>query len=80
MSHRMACDVGNSIRAIVALNGVTWNDFSNCIDNGRPDILHVHSTDDGVILYNGGTVALGGEYPSATETVGDNVIGFCIAG
>ena len=70
MSHRMACDVGNSIRAIVALNGVTWNDFSNCIDNGRPDILHVHSTDDGVILYNGGTVALGGEYPSATETVG----------
>ena len=70
MSHRMACDVGNSIRAIVALNGVTWNDFSNCIDNGRPDILHVHSTDDGVIFYNGGTVALGGEYPSATETVG----------
>ena len=70
MSHRMACDAGNSIRAIVALNGVTWNDFSNCIDNGRPDILHVHSTDDGVILYNGGTVALGGEYPSATETVG----------
>jgi len=70
MSHRMACDAGNSIRAIVALNGVTWNDFSNCIDNGRPDILHVHSTDDGVIQYNGGTVAFGGNHPSATETVG----------
>jgi len=70
MSHRMACDAGNSIRAIVALNGVTWNDFSNCIDNGRPDILHVHSTDDGVIQYDGGTVAFGGEHPSATETVG----------
>ena len=70
MSHRMACDAGNSIRAIVALNGVTWNDFSNCIDNGRPDILHVHSTDDEVIQYDGGTVAFGGEHPSATETVG----------
>ena len=70
MSHRMACDAGNSIRAIVALNGVTWNDFSDCSDTGRPDVLHVHSTDDGVILYNGGTVAFGGEHPSATETVG----------
>ena len=70
MSHRMACDAGNSIRAIVALNGVTWNDFSDCVDTGRPDILHVHSTDDGVIQYDGGTVAFGGEHPSALETVG----------
>ena len=70
MSHRMACDAGNSIRAIVALNGVTWNDFSDCVDAGRPDILHVHSTDDGVIQYDGGTVAFGGEHPSALETVG----------
>ena len=69
MSHRMACEVGGSIRAIVALNGVTWDDFSKCPDTGRPDILHVHSTADGVIAYNGG--AIGGiDYPSATETIG----------
>ena len=69
MSHRMACEAGGSIRAIVALNGVTWDDFSKCPDTGRPDILHVHSTADGVIGYNGG--AIGGiDYPSATETIG----------
>ena len=53
MSHRMACDAGGSIRAIVALNGVTWDDFSKCPDTGRPDILHVHSTADTVIAYLG---------------------------
>ena len=69
MSHRMACDAGGSIRAIVALNGVTWDDFSKCPDTGRPDILHVHSTADTVIAYNGGAI-WGSDYPSATETVG----------
>ncbi len=69
MSHRMACEAGGSIRAIVALNGVTWDDFSKCPDTGRPDILHVHSTADGVIAYNGGVIG-GIDYPSATETIG----------
>ena len=69
MSHRMACDAGGSIRAIVALNGVTWDDFSKCPDTGRPDILHVHSTADTVIAYNGGAI-WGSDYPSATETGG----------
>ena len=68
MSHRMACEAGGSIRAIVALNGVTWDDFSKCPDTGRPDILHVHSTADGVIAYNGGAI-WGIDYPSATETI-----------
>ena len=52
MSHRMACEAGDSIRSIVALNGVTWDDFSEQ-DIGRPDILHVHSTADTVIWYEG---------------------------
>ena len=69
MSHRMACEAGGSIRAIVALNGVTWDDFSKCPDTGRPDILHVHSTADSVIAYNGGAI-WGIDYPSATETIG----------
>ena len=43
MSHRMACDSGDTIRSIVSLNGATWDDFSSdCLDTGRPDILHVH--------------------------------------
>lgn len=69
MSHRMACDSGNSIRAIVSLNGATWDNFgTECPDTGRPDILHVHSTADGVIQYDGGS--FNSEYPSAMETVG----------
>ena len=68
MSHRMACEAGGTIRSIVALNGVTWDDFSMCPDTGRPDILHVHSTADSVIWYEGGSI-LGNEYPSSNETV-----------
>ena len=69
MSHRLACEAGHVVRSIVALNGVTWNDFSMCQDTGSPDILHVHSTADGVIAYNGGAI-WGIDYPSATETIG----------
>ena len=68
MSHRMACEAGGTIRSIVALNGVTWDDFSMCPDTGRPDILHVHSTADSVIWYEGGSI-LGNEYPSSNETI-----------
>ena len=68
MSHRMACEAGGTIRSIVALNGVTWDDFSMCPDTGRPDILHVHSTADTVIWYEGGSI-LGDPYPSSNETV-----------
>ena len=68
MSHRMACDTGNLIRSIVALNGVTFDDFNECNDTGSPDILHVHSTEDAVISYNGGST-ISGTYPSAIETV-----------
>ena len=68
MSHRMACEAGSSIRSIVALNGVTWDDFSLCQDTGRPDILHVHSTSDTVIRYEGGSTR-GDSYPSSNETV-----------
>ena len=68
MSHRMACDSGSTIRAIVSLNGATWDDFANdCPDTGRPDILHVHSSADSVVLYNGGTMG-GNSYPSAVES------------
>ena len=68
MSHRMACEAGGTIRSIVALNGVTWDDFSMCPDTGRPDILHIHSTADTVIWYEGGSI-LGDPYPSSNETV-----------
>ena len=52
----------------MALNGVTWNDFSMCQDTGSPDILHVHSTADTVIFYEGGSI-FGETYPSSNETI-----------
>ena len=68
MTHRMACDRGNLIESIISLNGATWNDFNNdCPDTGRPNILHVHSTLDGVIQYDGGTLN-GAQYPSAPQS------------
>ena len=53
MSHRMACEKGYMIKSIVALNGVTWNDFSKCLNTGSPDILHVHATEDDYVDYDG---------------------------
>ena len=53
MSHRMACESGSMIKSIVALNGVTWNDFNKCLNTGSPDILHVHATDDDYVDYDG---------------------------
>ncbi|RZD36283.1 MAG: hypothetical protein CXT72_01710 [Methanobacteriota archaeon] len=68
MTHRMACERGNLIESIISLNGATWNDFNNdCPDTGRPNILHVHSTLDGVIQYDGGSLN-GAQYPSAPQS------------
>ena len=68
MSHRMACDRGSLMKAIVALNGVTWDDFGMCPDTGRPDILHVHATSDTTIEYEGGNNN-GNDFPSANTTL-----------
>ena len=68
MSHRMACDKGNMIESIISLNGATWDNFDNkCPDTGRPNILHIHSTLDNVIQYDGG-ILNGAQYPSAQQT------------
>ena len=76
MSHRMACEKGDLMRSIVALNGVTWNDFTKCLNTGSPDILHVHATDDDYVEYDGAAqVSLGGSpigccpHPGANTTL-----------
>ncbi len=68
MSHRMACDRGSMMKAIVALNGVTWNDFNMCPNTGSPDILHVHATSDTTIEYEGGNNN-GNPFPGANATL-----------
>lgn len=68
MSHRLACDVGDRIAAIVSLAGATWADASACPAKAPVNILQVHGTDDETILYEGGSNA-GIGYPSANDTV-----------
>ena len=76
MSHRMACEKGTLMRSIVALNGVTWNNFTKCQNTGSPDILHVHATEDDYVDYDGAPqVSLGGNpigvspHPGANTTL-----------
>ena len=55
MSHRMACEQGDRLRAIVSLAGATYDEFDEkCADTGRPNVLQVHGTYDWVIYYEGG--------------------------
>lgn len=68
MAHRLACDIGERIAAIVSLAGATWDDATACPAETPVNILQVHGTDDDTILFDGGD-NLGFVYPSANETV-----------
>lgn len=64
MAHRLACDIGDRLAAIVSLAGATWRDPARCPAASRVNVLQVHGDADDTILY-GGTVG----YPSAEQTV-----------
>jgi polyhydroxybutyrate depolymerase len=70
MSNRMACE-DSRVAAIVSLAGAVWKDEAKCRPPGLVSVLEAHSTDDKVILYDGGGPIRygGGEYPSAAQTV-----------
>jgi len=64
MAHRLACEIGNRLAAVVSLAGATWKDPARCPAASPVNVLQVHGDADDTILY-GGTPA----YPSAHETV-----------
>ena len=64
MSHRMACDVGERIAAIISLAGMTWKDASKCPAADEVNVLQVHGTEDETVDYLGSDY-----YPSAPQTV-----------
>ena len=68
MAHRLACEIGDRIAAIVSLAGATWEDASACTAADHVNILQVHGTDDDTIAYDGGSNG-GLTYPSAEQTV-----------
>lgn len=68
MAHRLACEIGDRIAAIVSLAGATWNDAAACPAQSPVNILQVHGTDDETIAFDGGNNG-GVVYPSASDTV-----------
>lgn len=70
MAHRLACEHGDRIAAVVSLVGATWIDRARCPAPGRTSVLQVHGDRDNVVRYAGGDRGdLVASYPSATETV-----------
>ncbi|HMU38097.1 MAG TPA: PHB depolymerase family esterase [Pseudomonadota bacterium] len=65
MSHRIACELSDTVAGIASLAGQQWNDPTRCTPKQHVPILHIHGTLDAVIAYPG----MGGLYPGAKETV-----------
>jgi polyhydroxybutyrate depolymerase len=64
MAHRVACEIGGRIAAIISLAGATWRNPANCPAASLVNVLQVHGDADQTISYVGN-----GVYPSAPETV-----------
>ncbi len=53
MSHHMACKGLPGLRAVASLAGTSYVEDTSCEGAPPVSVLHVHGTDDGVILYEG---------------------------
>jgi polyhydroxybutyrate depolymerase len=64
MAHRLACDIGGRLAAVISLAGATWANPATCTAAASVNVLQVHGDVDQTILYAGN-----GFYPSAAQTV-----------
>lgn len=64
MAHRLACEHGDRLAAIVSLGGVSWLDPNDCPAGHAVNVLQIHSDADEVIPYTGNAYL-----PSAAATV-----------
>ena len=69
MSYRMACDHAEAIASIVSQAGPTFDDDAACTPAASVHTLHVHGTNDNVVLYGGGLSQNGLPYPGALESI-----------
>ena len=60
MAHRMACQSADLIAGIASMNGVTFLEPIRCAPSEPVNILHMHTTDDGVVPYGGGILNISG--------------------
>jgi polyhydroxybutyrate depolymerase len=70
MAHRLACDHGDQIAAVVSLEGAMFQDPTKCSGTTPVSVLEIHGTGDAVIAYNGGFIGVNA-FPSAPTTVAD---------
>lgn len=64
MAHRLACEIGGRLAAVVSLAGAVWANPGSCPAANPVNVLQVHGDADETILYRGRP-----NYPSAPETV-----------
>jgi polyhydroxybutyrate depolymerase len=67
LAHRIACEHGDTIAAVVSLAGGQWKDPARCPAATPVHILQLHGTADETIAYDGGATE-SGPYPSAHDT------------
>ncbi|MEP7122259.1 MAG: PHB depolymerase family esterase [Byssovorax sp.] len=70
MAHRMACDHGDQLAAVVSLEGAMYQDPTKCPGKTPVSVLEIHGTSDAVIAYGGGLIG-GNAFPSAPTTASD---------
>ena len=54
MSYHMACKGLPGLRAVASLAGTSYVEDSSCDGAPAESVLHIHGTDDGVVLFEGG--------------------------
>ena len=53
MSHHMACKGLPGLRAVASLAGTSYVDDSSCEESAAVSALHIHGTEDSVVLFEG---------------------------
>ena len=56
MSHHMACKGLPGLRAVASLAGTSYVEDSSCDGASPVSVLHVHGTDDSVVLFDGDAI------------------------
>jgi polyhydroxybutyrate depolymerase len=70
MAYQLACAWGDELAAIASLAGASPLSLENCADPA-PSVLHIHGTEDDIVLYEGGSNLLdagGPAYPGAQQS------------
>jgi poly(3-hydroxybutyrate) depolymerase len=64
MAHRLACEIGGRLAAVISLAGATWPNPASCPAAALVNVLQVQGDADQTILYEGSVA-----YPPAAQTV-----------